>query len=535
MSTYRQRANDYSNQLLKKRIRPQPNIFEKTKFVPAYQENKQPDEQNISSESAQIRKTEKEIQNDFDADIVDQNSFTNSQENGKSLSDTKTTSQSPTDYYPDLKSIFTTMWTSVDHINIPSLQYDRKSFFTPSAIAFMEILHVMETQINENDNLRWKSPKYFSLPVRLYYSVIFHVLVYRAKDAAGKITKSESSWLRAFDRRYPNVSLPIAGPLAPIAANIAAHLPSDSQFNYVYPSLSPHGPYTFKVKTETGATELDIKPEIFLSPAITLLADMLRKFCNHEGPISSDNFDENGNYVPFNLSKGGTLGGIKFPPQTQNSLLGAQFAQIFYNPGIMHPLPESQSRLNEIQNFWKRSKASEIPEIRPDEDFNPSGPSDTTLLGEDLDWFELCVESAVTQSQYFTGSTNLSKIERVAGQSVVVQSLLTFKNHKTKPSQIAQWYPQIYRNSQAIFRSTTSVLEKDQANQAASSLTCSKLNWEDLNGRKIGSKASGLKAGPFWENQKYNYSLTTETNVLTSLYTTIQSGMFIADPKDNSS
>jgi len=317
MSTYRQSAKDYSNNLRLRKTRQMPNVFETRRNIPVYQEVTQPNDQNISSESAQIRNKTKELNNDQDADTIDQNSFTKSETNGKAQASLKsTTSAVATTTSVELKSSFAKVWTTVSSINIPALQYEQKSSFTPSAIAYMETLHVMETILDGNEELRWQSPNYFSLPVRLYYCVLFYVQVYRAKETAGKITKSESSWLRAFNRRFKDVSMPVAGPMVPILSNISAILPDDSQFNYVYPDLPNQGTYLTKPNETKDATTLTTKSAHFIVPSITLVADMLRQFCKSRGKLSNDNFNELGEYVPFKLSEGGILGGIILQPLT---------------------------------------------------------------------------------------------------------------------------------------------------------------------------------------------------------------------------
>lgn len=527
MSTYRQRANDYSNNLISKRIRPQPNNFTNKKFVPAFQEHQQTDEQNISSESAQIRKQEKETQNDGDADVVDHKSFTNSDETGKIRPASKSTSSKPVmTEITELKEAFSKVWTSTNRIHIPALQFEQKSYYTPSSIAYMEILFNMEQQLNGNEELEWKSPNYFSLPVRLYYCVLFYIIVYRAKAAAGKITKSESSWLRAFDRRYKDVSMPIAGPLVPIVTNISAILPDDSQFNFVYPDLPIQGTYNVKPSSDKASSNLTVHAQHFVIPSVILIADMLRQFCKINGKFTKDHFNDLGEYVPFKLSNGGSLGGIIFPPQTGNAMLGSQFAQLLYNPALQQALPETKDQLNKISNYWRRSKASEIPEIKTDVEFMPNGPQDATQLGEDLDWFEPCISQANVQASFFLESTNLSKIATLGGQSIAVQSLLSFKKCESIPKTISEWYPKTFRSAKSMFRSTTSTLDIDHMHQAAYALTCSKLNWTDQNGHRIGSRKSGLKKGPYWDNSKFNYLLDNEVDVLNGIDIMIQTHFY---------
>jgi len=527
-STPRHKALNFNNSR-KSRVQAN-NPFETKKTVPAFQEKKQSNEQDISNESAQLRKEEKQITNDQDADIIDQKSFTSPKETGKTQSGLKVTPSSfETTSVSELKSAFAKVWSIVDNINIPAVQFDQKSSFTPNCISLSNVIFQMEKLLDSNEELRWKSPHYFSLPVRLYYSVLFYIQVLQAKEAAGVIKKSEGSWLRAFKRKYKDVSLPVAGPLVAIFTNLACYLPDDPQFNYVYPTLPKNGTYTTKPNTN-NVSNLTVDSTHFLFPSVPMLADMLRQFCAPNSELTKNNFDEIGNYVPFNLKEGGNLGGIIFPKSSDASF-GSQFSQILLNPMLAHPIPESKLRLAEIHTYWKRSRLSKIPEIKVDQDYNPVGLSDMTLLDDEFEWFEPCVDMALMQSTFFQHSTNLSTISPVSGHSTTIESLISFTESPKLPTSINEWYPDVTNNAKAKFRTTAPDIELSHVYQSAFTLTCGKLDWRDKNGHLIGSKASGLKEGPFWNNHKFNYSLEFPANVLTGLYSMLQTQFYIARPE----
>jgi len=532
MSTSRAAALRYASEVQEKRSnRKQPNVFGRpTQTGPpsyAFQNSQKRNVDDQADETRPLRNEEKQIENDQEKDVVDKNSFTPAKPSGNAMVPTITTSAQPA-AEQGLKAAFSKCWTTVSTIQIPKLSYDHKSSFTPISISMCETIFTMEELITGNDELRWINPNYFSLPVRVYYSCIFMVQTLRSKEQAGKITKSEGTWLRAFFRRFKDTSCPIAGPLIPIFSNIVSSLPDDNQFDYVYPTIPVKGTYSSDPAKGGPKSNVTIHSTHFIIPSIPLIGDMLYQFCRKK-KISDDNFDEQGNYVPFRLSSGGTIGGVRFPALQNGNSLDRSLSQLLLNPILSQPLPESKNRLKEIHLFYSRSRATGFPTPDPDDGFNPTNPSDFTLLGEELDWFQICVDMATTQAKFFTNSTNLSTIPTVGGQSSVVQVNLDFgKKFNQIPTTLDNWFPDIYRNVKASFRSTTATLELDHTYEAAFALTNGKIPWKDKDGNQIGSRASGLRDGPYWDNRKFNFMLNYPTPVMTGLYSMMQSHFYEA-------
>jgi hypothetical protein len=210
-------AAQLSNQKQARRT-AQPDVFGKPKSGPptyAFQDKQRGPIDDTADETSALRKQEKEIADDKDEDIVDRKDFAPAPPSGKAPVANKST-VAPAAPANELKSAFAKCWTIVDTIDIPALQHDRKSTFLPTCVSLFEVLSNMEEILSGNEELRWVSPNYFSLPVRVYYAVIFYVQVLRAKEQSGLLTKSEGSWLRAFFRRYKDTMCPIAGPIVPI-------------------------------------------------------------------------------------------------------------------------------------------------------------------------------------------------------------------------------------------------------------------------------------------------------------------------------
>jgi hypothetical protein len=539
----RARGLAYANQVSaakQTRRSAQPNVFGKAKSGPptyAFQDQQRGPVDDIADETSALRHQEKEIADDKDEDIVDRKDFTSGPSTGKAPATNKTTA-APAAPTNELKSAFAKCWTIVDTIDIPALQHDQKSWYLPSSVSLFEVLSNMEEILSGNEELRWVSPNYFSLPVRVYYAVIFYVQVLRAKEQAGTLSKSEGSWLRAFFRRYKDTMCPIAGPLVPILSNIVSCLPDDDQFDYVHPGSLSQGTYsvTHTGNDPTQNRTLTTMATNHLFPNVPLVASLLRNFCS-SAALPNTKFDASGQFVPFTITTGsGNAGfaGVDFPAHVAGTANPA-IARLISNPALSHPLPESKDRLKEIHGFWKRSKCRSIPEILNTVDFNPQDVGGMTLLTENLDWFQPCVDMANVNIKFFSDSTNLSAIPTVGGMSSTVVAELKFNvdgnTPPALPDTVDEWYPDFFSSAKASFKATAAELSLDHKYAAAYALTNATYEWHTANASPIGSIAAGHRAGPYFENTKVTYQLEHEVPVMTGIYTMLQTHFYDAHGK----
>lgn len=495
----------------------------------AFQDSQRGPVDDTADETAALRKEEKDIKDDAEEDVVDAKDFTPGPNTGKAPQKSKTTAVAAAPIQ-ELKSAFAKCWTIVDDIDIPAVTHDEKSWYFPSSISLFEVLNSMEEILSGNEELRWVSPNYFSLPVRVYYAVIVYVQILRCKEQAGKLTKPEGSWLRAYFRRFKDTSCPVAGPIVPILSNIVACLPDDDQFDYVTPSMPAKG---LHATASNGATPAAYTTTVnslnHILPNVPLVASILRSFCTST-TLAPSKFDSSGQFVPFTIATGGDIAGVRFTAHTDGTA-NIVTTQLLNNPAIAHPLPEGKERLKEIHGFWKRSKAKNIPALPAQTVYDPTGPSDITLLIDDFDWFQPCVDMATIQCKFFSDSTNLSAIPTVGGMSSLVVSNLYFTGKTTLPTYTDEWYPDNFSSTKAQFVSTAADLQLDHKYEAAYALTNSTLQWVDVNGDQIGSKASNARGGPYWDNEKYTYQLDHERPVVTGIYTMIQTQFYDAHGK----
>jgi hypothetical protein len=490
---------------------------------------------NRADETRPLRNEEKELRKDAERDVIDATDFKPPSSDNQAPPPVRTTTNEPT-AVTELRSAFAKCWTTVDDISIPSVTYYDKSTYIPLGINLFQILFATEDVLNGNEELRWISPMYFSLPVRVYYAVIFFVQILRARETSGTLSKPDSSFLRAFLRRFKDTSCTIAGPLVPFFTNLTACLPDDKQYDTVTPTLPLKGTYsvTHEGSGSTAKQTLVVDPLHHVLPSVPLIGSLLRKFATSTD--LTDCFSPLGEFVPV-PDAGGQFAGIDFPPKTGEHW-NNEYAQVISNPALMRPLPESEFKLREIHQHWRRSAVRHFPNITTTTPFTPEGPGSHTQLIDDFNWFQVCIDMATIHARFFADSTNLSQIPVLGGRSTLVVAELRVINpsddkETKRPSKVEGWYPDLFSSLKASFYSLTPVLNQDDEYNAIYSLTNGTVNWKTPTDTSIGSKDAGHRSGPYWDNGKRTFELEHPRAVSTGLYNLVQTLFYSARPTQN--
>jgi len=488
-------------------------------------------EEKISEANTEFRNTEDKIAGDKRKDEINPQDYIPGKEYKKQVTPQITTTGKEITQ-TETKGVFTKAWTVARNYNMTLYHTIRPSGYAPNGIAFCETLFKMEDLINQTRKLTNISPFYFSLPVRVYYTMMFTVAILNAKSEANKLTNIERSWLKKFKNKYRFESLPIAGPLFPIFVNLAACLPDDATFSIVHPHIYKHTTYEFENQDGKGkgtASTVKIHPEHFTRPSLMLIADFLKQFCEHER-LGEELFNEHGEYIPFRLSNGGNLGGIIFPPADGDNPLSPTLVKVLLNPIMMRGLPEDRPRLLEVHPTWRRSLIRDFPTPNPTNEFRDEGPPRALGTVDDFGWFEQCIDAAAVQATFFENSTNMSNVSGVGGISTLIEfELKGHKDYETLPTALDDWYPNCYSEMEAQSRTRTATIPESQVFNAVYSLTNMKLPWKNEDGKKIGSRASGMRHGPYWESRKFNYIRDSFAPVMTGVGLMIRQLFFNKD------
>jgi len=400
---------------------------------------------------------------------------------------------------------FAKTWTIVDHIFVPPVIKPKKSTFIPNFIMASIIIDGMEECLDGNEELKWISPNYFSLAVRVYYAVIFYIQILKAKEGASKLGKAEGTWFRAFQRVYPLESLPIVGPMVPYLTNIVSVKPNDDRYDFIYPTFETN----FGLSVKKGTPSVD--DVYFLQPNVLMAAEFLRKFTTMtQANLNEANangqpryFDDSGAFVPNRIGETFNFAGIEYP-----SPLTVAAAQTLANPILDKPLPESKHRISQILSYWRRSKATSIPQANADNAYDNIGES--MRLVDDFEWFESCIEMATTQCKFFSDSINMSQIPSTGGSEVLVCAHTTGANKNFITPEY--WYPKNWKQLKSQFRTTRADTTEAQFSNAEFALTNATISWES-NGHPIGGRQLGHRTGPYWMNREFEFELDHDVEV----------------------
>jgi len=409
---------------------------------------------------------------------------------------------------------FLKTWTIVDHIVVSPIIQPKKSWFYPNYIVGNIIVDAMDRCIDGNQELTWVCPNYFSLATRLYYAVLFYVQILKAKEAAGKLSKTESTWFRSFKRIYPLESLPVAGPMVPFFSNITSVKPNDDKYDFIYPDfITNQG-----LSVTKGKAKVD--PIYLIQPNVTVLAEFISQFTNltsaqlrNSNDGTYDYFDGTTSLVPHTIDNDFTFAGIDFQAQ-----LTADMSMILANVAMDNALPEPRSKCYEIHHYWRRSKISGMNSVG--DSYNHTTVGQALRMDDDFEWFEDCIHMATVQCKFMSDSTNMSQIPATGGSEVLISA--SIEGSDEEYSGPTHWYPENWHDLKAEFQTTRADTEPDQFANAEFAMTTGTISWK-VNQQPIGGRQAGHRGGPYWNNREFEYKSDYKIEVARRMQTMIMS------------
>jgi hypothetical protein len=413
---------------------------------------------------------------------------------------------------------FVSAWTITDHVVIPPVIQPKKSWFYPNYAAGSLIVNAMDRCIDGNQELDWICPSYFSLAVKLYYSIIFYIQILKAKEAAGKLERSEGTWFRSFKRVFPLESLPIAGPMVPYFSNIISVKPNDDKYDFIYPT------YLVNQGLTVNKGKPSVSPEYYILPNVTFLAEHLAKFTSltkaeleNQTNNLDDYFDDTGAFVPHRTRVDFEFAGIEYHAQPSADM-SASFSGIAMDKAP----PETKKRCIEVHQYWKRSKITGMSRVPKSYDHPTIG--DALRMSDDFEWFEECIHMATIQCKFMSESTNMSQIPATGGSEVLVSAEMTASHMDDKGNSKSpiSWYPEFWKDVKAKFTTTRADTTPDQFANAIYALSTGTIV-VDKAANPVGGYQAGHRAGPYWANREFEYQSDYKIEVARRIQTMITS------------
>lgn len=375
--------------------------------------------------------------------------------------------------------------------------------YTPNALALFEMLEVSGTLIRRNRILNKNHAEYLDYSVACYYAFLFFIQILRARKAAGKLSGEDSSFLRRFDRAYPEESLPIAEQIYPIFSSIVSVQMEDSKYEWVVPRIAS--------EIFIGRSMNDIEPtegSVYLQPLVPHMLGILRFAISnfHNRPNESYDdvltgttdlkfFDDEGRFVPTRLSATAiNLFGIANFRTGANPTAGANHLCILSACGVSYPFLEGADELTLAQKHWMRSKFRSLNvsaiavtagqgEITLDNDKDISKLERFLCMTkeDEMEWFGELVNQAAVHARFSKKVYNLSEVPTTGGNEVLIPA--RFKRFNPTNSRRTQdyadtmlgitnatiaYYPRPFERLTAAFGSTRADLKRSEILQSLS-------------------------------------------------------------------
>lgn len=422
--------------------------------------------------------------------------------------------------------------------------------YTPNTLALFEMLEISGTLIRRNRILNKHHSEYLDYGVACYYAFIFYIQILRARKAAGKLSGEDSSFLRRFDRAYPEESLPIAEQIFPILSSIVAVQMEDSKYEWVVPRIATENFFAHMnaINTTRGS--------IYLQPLVPYMLGVLRfsisNFHKRNGETYDATnaagdlkyFDDEGRFVPHRLTAdAANIFGIENVRTGADPTAGAEKLSVFQAAGVSYPFLEGFDEMNLAQQHWMRSKfrALNISAIAV-----TAGQGEITLNNnkainnlerflcmekeDEMEWFGELVNQAAVHARFSRKTYNLSHVPATGGNEVLIPA--RFKrfsptnNRRTEDYQDLMlgltnadfhWYLTPFSRLTASFGCTRADLKRSEILQALSFGVHGTLPIIEAGTTLVGgthalmrpkrNEAQAQRTGAFWLNHELSYIL----------------------------
>ncbi|KAL5627841.1 hypothetical protein BROUX41_002589 [Berkeleyomyces rouxiae] len=273
----------------------------------------------------------------------------------------------------------------------------------------------------ENAGLHKSCPQYHAGISRIHYGVLWIIQVLGSRLAAGITTKSESQFLKFFETNFPFEELPVAGPLVVCFNNLCSFPHPRLVYDYVCSTLPNNS-------SNPSSKFVNYSSHLFLPP-LTFMISLMHTF-GDATVASLQIMLDNDQFGPFSYATGGNIADMS---------TGPAFSSFTATPSVMIAAPG-------VSSHWKHPvdtllskrvpiRRIKIPEIN-------AGPKNTVQsycgFETSLDWFKEVLTITSTEAKYFAGSTHLSNISTVTGQTNILDNFLAPRSIPIPP--IDSWH-----------------------------------------------------------------------------------------------
>jgi len=353
-----------------------------------------------------------------------------------------------------VQGTYAAIWDHESHDAFRRVEYGQRSYYTPNALSIFESLHASHRVLADNEHMRWANRNYLSMPVTIYYSVLYYIRILYVREMLGENTETESRFYRAFSRKFKPQSLPIAGFLQPQFGSIAAYKPKDQRLTWMLPSFEAM--FTQAPAQPNGYNYVLNAENQLIQPNIPVLYEWFKNYTSLDA--LDDQHTHNEQFVPRKSQNANfRLGGYEIQAGAAN-VLTHEAVRILGSLGIDQPGVEYNDKLTEALAWWNESRfANNGPADMA------AGPAHTRLdaflrmEGNNWNWFEDCITMASIHAKYFKNPVTMNDLDYTGSSEIGIRCTVrvnTVADHPefTLAANTILWFPRIKRNAEGTLR-----------------------------------------------------------------------------------
>lgn len=282
------------------------------------------------------------------------------------------------------------------------LNYFATSTYIPDLHNLFAFLYEMQTLASESRYMFEICPGYISLSTSIYYGILAIIRILLARRSIKALSNAESVCLRRFERSFPFLSLPVAGPLAGFFETLGAVklLPG-------YGSIAPSLP-DFAIFTAPGNVNYNV-PGLSRIPNIPMMIQLWRDIRN--------GVDMRANLYKLIYWANNTVDKLNVAFATP-----AEYTRLLLSAGWYPPLAHVSSPHDIVALRIQLQRQIILPDItgvRYNSVSNFLGMIDSA----DLTWFSQLVSIAEKEASLFEGATTFGALPEAGTKALLVEVL----------------------------------------------------------------------------------------------------------------
>jgi hypothetical protein len=277
-----------------------------------------------------------------------------------------------------------------------------QNFVNNLNIYYVEIYKI-EEGLEANVKLVHSTREYFTLPLRLYYSVMILIALLKVREKSDSLTNEEKCWLHRFERNYPLKDLYIARQLVPVFDSFKSFKTTERPEE---PVKIDGGSSNINNLLKVGIDEIELvfmnHPKLIFDPIVTF-GTQLRNLLNPQ-----DDSDDESETDEICQETDETNAHEKTCPSNTDVTDLREAEESLTTKWTSKELPEPRPRLGNKIYYWSKNPSRYFPDIEIFEEPVYVSLQKLEITGTLRTWLTPCCYAAMCQTKYISESTTLN-------------------------------------------------------------------------------------------------------------------------------